>query len=140
MTDTKNMKERNYGRMKIRRVNPMLKSLLIGICAYALIGGIIIALVTDRILWNELGFFIGVLLAMIMVIHMSMAIEVAVHQDENGALKHTRIMYIVRMILVVVVFSTMVFFKYANPITALFGLFSLKFSAYSKLITIKNKK
>lgn len=126
--------------MKIRRVNPMLKSLLLGICVYAVLGVVIVLLVTEDKLWNLLGFIIGVLLSIFMVIHMSKAIDVAVHQDENGALKHTKIMYTIRVILVVGMLVSMMIWKYANPVTALLGLFSLKFSAYIKLITIKNKK
>lgn len=126
--------------MRITRVNPMLKSLLAGIGVYTIIGGIIIVLFTDQVVWNLLGFVIGVLLSAIMVIHMSRAIDVSVHQSENEALKHTRLMYIVRIIMVVMVFTTMIIFEYANPVSALFGLFSLKFSAYFKLITIKFKK
>ncbi len=125
--------------MKIKRFNPMLKSLLIGICVYAALGVVIVLLVTDDKLWNLLGFVLGVLLSAFMVLHMSKAIDVAVHQDENGALKHTRIMYAVRVVLVVGMLVSMMIWKYANPVTALFGLFSLKFSAYFKLITIKIK-
>lgn len=123
--------------MKIKRFNPMLKSLLIGIFVYAALGVVIVLLVTDDKLWNLLGFVLGVLLSAFMVLHMSKAIDVAVHQDENGALKHTRIMYAVRVVLVVGMLVSMMIWKYANPVTALFGLFSLKFSAYFKLITIK---
>ncbi len=140
MTDTKNMKERICGRMKITRTNPMLKSLLMGICAYAIVGIILILVFLTDKWWNFLGFAIGIVLAIFMVIHMSKSIDVAVHQDENGALKHTRIMYIVRVALVVGALVSMIIWKYANPVTTLFGLFSLKFSAYIQLIAIKNKK
>lgn len=118
----------------------MLKSLLLGICVYAAIGVVIVLLVTEDKLWNLVGFIIGVLLSVFMVIHMSKAIDVAVHQDEEGALKHTKLMYAVRLVLVVGTLVSMIIWKYANPVTTLFGLFSLKFSAYAKLITIKNKK
>ncbi len=125
--------------MKIRRVNPMLRSLLLGVGVYGIVGLVIVLVVTDDKWWNLLGFIIGVLMSVFVVIHMSMSIDVAVHQDEDGALKYTKIMYIVRIILVAGVIVSMIIWKYANPVATLFGLFSLKFSAYSKLITIKFK-
>lgn len=134
------MAERIHGRMKIRRINPMLKSLLLGIAIYGAIGSVIIIIFTDRVVWQLLGFLIGIILAMIMVVHMSFTIEESIYRGEKGALKHTRIMYIVRIVLVVVTFVLMIWLGFANPVSALFGLFSLKFSAYTKLITIKNKK
>lgn len=117
----------------------MLKSLLIGICVYAIIGVVIVIAVTEDKWWNILGFVIGVLLSVFMVIHMSRAIDISVHQDEKGALKHTRIMYFIRVVLVAGALISMIIWKYANPVAALFGLFSLKFSAYFQLITIKFK-
>lgn len=133
------MVERICGRMNIKRINPMLKFLVLGICLYAVIGAGIILLFTHRVLWHLSGFAIGILLALIMVINMNATIQESVYRGEQGSLKYTRIMYAVRVIIMVVTFVVMIIFKIGNPITALFGLFSLKFSAYLKLITIKFK-
>ncbi len=117
----------------------MLKSLLLGIGVYAVIGTAVIIALTEERFWNLLGFVIGILLAAFMVIQMSRSIDISVHQEEDGAVKHTRIMYVVRMMIIIGVLISMVIGKYANPVAALLGLFSLKFSAYFQLITIKYK-
>lgn len=140
MTDTKNMVERNCGRMKIRRVNPMLKSLVLGICVYAIIGIILILLISQDKLYYLVGFGIGTFLALMMVINMNTTIEETVHMGEDEGYNRGRFMYAIRTVIVVVALVLLLITNIGNPILALVGLFSLKFSAYFQLLVVKFKK
>lgn len=139
MTDTKNMKERNCGRMKIRRVNPMLKSLILGICLYAIIGVLLILLLAGNKGYYLLGFAVGIIVAVIMVVNMNMTIEETMYMGEDEGSNRGRFMYAIRTTLVVVVLIVLLVTDVGNPLLALVGLFSLKVSAYLQLIVMKIK-
>ena len=68
---------------------------------------------------------------------MTFSVENALEMGEQGALKHTRIMYIIRMVALVAVYAVMLIFGIGNVFSMLFGLFSLKLSAYIQPITHK---
>ena len=118
----------------------MLKSLLLGICVYALIGVVLILLLAENKGYYLLGFGVGIIVAAIMVINMNMTIEEAVHMGEDEGYNRGRFMYAIRTIIVVVALVFLLVTDIGNPILALVGLFSLKFSAYFQLITMKFKK
>lgn len=84
-----------------------------------------------------LGFLEGVLAAVAIMIHMAISVEDSVSMQEDEALKHTRIKYIVRIVFVVVVFLLIVFLKLGDIGAALFGLMALKVSAYLQPFTHK---
>lgn len=121
---------------------PMAAELLMGECMYFVTGMFIILMVTgfffrERMLSWTLGFFEGVLIAVAIMIHMAISVEDSVSMLEEEALKHTRINYIIRMVLVVVVFLLIVFLKLGDIAAALFGLMALKVSAYLQPFTHK---
>ena len=121
---------------------PMAAELLIGECIYFAAGMLIILMVTgiffrESMLSWMLGFFEGVLIAAAIMIHMAISVEDSVSMLEEEALKHTRINYIIRMVLVVVVFLLIVFLKLGDIAAALFGLMALKVSAYLQPFTHK---
>lgn len=121
---------------------PMAAELLIGECLYFGAGVLIILTVTgfffreSMIPWL-LGFLEGVLAAVAIMIHMAISVEDSVSMQENEAIKHTRIKYIVRIVFVVVVFLLIVFLKLGDIGAALFGLMALKVSAYLQPFTHK---
>lgn len=121
---------------------PMTAELLIGECIYFAAGMLIILTVTgfffreSMISWL-LGFFEGVLVAVVIMIHMAVSVEDSVSMLEDEALKHTRINYIIRMAVVVIVFLLIIFLKLGDIAAALFGLMALKVSAYLQPFTHK---
>ena len=126
--------------MKIRRVNPMLKSLILGICVYAIIGIVLVLVAAEDKWYYLIGFGIGILLATLMVINMNTTIEEAVHMGEDEGYNRGRFMYAIRTIIVIVTLVFLLLTDIGNPILAIIGLFSLKFSAYFQLIATKFKK
>lgn len=124
--------------MKIAKKNPMLVSLIIGCILYGIVGEIIIYLCGFEE-WCQIaiGFLTGVLLMIGTVIHMAASIDISLGLDEQGALKHTRKMYLVRIAVVVVVFLLLFFLNIGNVVAALLGMVSLKVSAYIQPFTYK---
>ncbi len=140
--------------MLIRRkknINPTMVELLIGIGFWAVIGLVLICvlyftsvplekLFDASIFQIVLGFIIGIGFSVGTIIHMTSSVEKAMDMGEDGALKHTRITYVVRMAALIVVFAIMLIFGIGNIFAMLFGLLSLKLSAYLQPITHKLRK
>lgn len=129
-----------------RKINPTMVELIIGILVFGIIGvaifiGLHIASVPvesffdDSILQIVIGFIIGIIFSIVFIIHMTFSVENALEMGEQGALKHTRIMYVVRMATLVIVFAIMLLLGIGNVFSLLFGLLSLKLSAYMQPIT-----
>lgn len=121
---------------------PMAAELLMGECMYFAAGLLIILAVTgiffrESMLSWVLGFSEGVLAAAAIMIHMAISVEDSVAMLEEEALKHTRINYIIRMVLVAVLFLLIAFLKLGDIAAALFGLMALKVSAYLQPFTHK---
>ncbi len=140
--------------MLIRRkknINPTMVELLIGIGFWAVIGLVLIGVLyftsvplesffNDSIFQIVLGFIIGIGFSVGTIIHMTLSVEKAMDMGEDGALKHTRITYVVRMAALIVVFAIMLIFGIGNVFAMLFGFLSLKLSAYLQPITHKLRK
>lgn len=125
--------------MKIQKMSNFatLMELIIGILIYAVPVEIIILLVTERKLFCSVGFLAGIALAVFMTIHMAIIIEESMSRGEEGALKHVRIGYIIRIVIFLIVFLGLFFLGIGDVIAALFGLISLKVSAYLRPLTHK---
>ncbi len=131
-----------------RKVNPTMIELIVGIVLFGIIGIIIFIFLhiasvplerffDDDIYQIIIGYIIGIIFSLALIIHMTVSVERSLEMGEHGALKHTRIMYIVRMVALVIVFAIMLMAGIGNVFSLLFGLFSLKLSAYIQPITHK---
>ena len=131
-----------------RKVNPMMIDLVLGIIFFGILGSLIIiglyvasvpveSFFDDSLLQIMIGYLAGILFSIILIIHMTSSVERSLELGEHGALKHTRIMYIIRMVALVAVYAVMLIFGIGNVFSMLFGLFSLKLSAYIQPITHK---
>lgn len=131
-----------------RKINPTMIELIVGILVFGILGiivflGLYMASVPvesffdDSIFQIITGFIIGIIFSLILIIHMTASVERALEMGEQGALKHTRIMYIVRMAALIIVFAIMLLLGVGNVFALLFGLLSLKLSAYMQPITHK---
>ena len=134
-----------------RKINPTMVELIIGIIVYGIFGEILFTVlyflnvplerVFDDTIFNILiGFLIGIIYSAVMIIHMARTVETALDMGEHGALKHTRIAYIIRIVSLILLFVLMLIFNFGNIFAMLFGLFSLKLSAYAQPITHKVKE
>ena len=140
--------------MRIRRkktYNPTMIDLIVGIIFCGIVGlalfvglhflSVPLESLFDDSIWQIiLGYIIGIIFSVFTIIHMTSSVESAVDMGEHGALKHTRIMYAVRMVALIAVFAIMLIFGIGNIFAMLFGLLSLKLSAYLQPITEKLRK
>jgi len=120
-------------RIRNRKINPTMVELIIGIVAYGILGTLLWVMLymlsvplekffDDSFLQIMIGFVIGIVFSIATIIHMTSSVETALEMGEHGALKHTRISYIVRMVALIVVFALMIIFDIGNIFAVLFGL------------------
>lgn len=106
------------------------KELAAGIIVYGILVQIICLVVTDHRLSVSVGLWIGIATALGMMVHMKRSIEDALDFGEEGAAKHMRKTYVIRLFIVAIVFGVIAYFRVGNIIMALIGVMSLKMSAY----------
>ena len=97
---------------------------------YGVIGLVVCLLISKDKVASGIGFLSGVLLACFMVWHMNRALWLGLNETEDGALKEMRKSILLRVLVLIVVFLALFFSRKADLVAALFGLFSLKVSAY----------
>lgn len=116
--------------------NETLKELLCGMVIYGVVAQVICLIIDrDHLLYTALGLWIGVGSGALMGVHMKRNIEEALDYDEKGVVKHMRKGYVLRSVLVAIVFGVVIYMKIANPITLLVGVMGLKIGAYIQPIT-----
>lgn len=136
-------KNKRHGILK----NKTCFELLIGNICYYSIGQVLIFIFANNRskLSLSLGFIVGVLMSVAMVIHMTISLEQAMHIGENGGSqylqKHTGIRLAIILIILIVIAATNVF----NVLATFVGIMALKVSAYlqpltHKVLVRKNKK
>ena len=119
--------------------NPTCKELLVGLGACLVLGIVIIGVfVPGHLKWEcVLGYLIGVAVAILMVLHMTYALEQAVCMNEHGAEIHVRKTTAIRMLVVYAIFITIGIMGFCNILAALAGIMTLKVAAYLQPITHK---
>jgi len=117
-------------REKLSALHPVLKELILGILIF---GGIfevtLIWISSDKVLFSS-GLFLGVVVAVLMVLHMYYVLDSALGMPEKAAGSRIRKGHAVRFLLTVVAFLGIYFLKIGNPVAFFLGVITLKFSAY----------
>lgn len=124
------------------KLNPMLLDLAAGCIVYGLLGEVLILAVGipvyEGALWKlVLGFFIGIAAAVALIVHMYCSVVESLSLGETGALKHTRKMYLFRIVGILVILALIYFTNFCNAIAFVIGLLSLKVAAYLQPVTHK---
>lgn len=119
------------------RINDMGIELIIGDIIYYVIGQIGILIFSHHRLYVSIGFFLGVLISVAMIIHMSISLEQAMSFNEEGADKHIRKTAAIRLIVCGVLLFIIGFADVGNIVGTLFGVMALKVSAYLQPFTHK---
>lgn len=114
----------------MKKENNILLELLTGIILLGIVIQIICAIVSKDYLYNAIGLWSGIAVACFMAIHMKHSIEDALELGEEGAEKHVRNAYAMRLLVTAVVIGIVIYFNLGNPITLVIGIFPLKISAY----------
>lgn len=132
------LKREKVMKRKVKLDNPMLIDLIVGNIIFLILGEIILFIIFTFIglRWDlALGYLIGVIVSIGMVIHMAYSIDDSVRMDEHTALKHIRKTYIFRIIAAIIIFAVIWFLEICNIGAVLLGMLVLKFSAYITPIT-----
>ena len=108
----------------------ILFELLAGIIFSGVVIQIICLIVSKNYLYNAIGLWSGMAIACFMAIHLKRSIEDSLDLGVEGAEKHARSSYAVRMTITVVLMGIVICFNLGNPITLLVGALTLKISAY----------
>ena len=112
--------------------NDILKELIIGIILFGAIEQVICLIVSSDYLYNSIGLWCGVALAIFMAIHMKRSIEDTLDLNPEDGVKHMRKSYGTRMAVVAVAVIGILISKLGNPIMLVIGMLPLKFSAYAQ--------
>lgn len=108
----------------------ILTELLTGIISLGILIQIGMAIAFENYLYNAIGLWAGIGIAVFMAIHLKRSIEDELDLGEEGAMKHARTAYATRMLITMIVLGVVIYFKLGNPITVVIGIFPLKLSAY----------
>ena len=108
----------------------ILTELLTGIISLGILIQIGMAIAFENYLYNAIGLWAGIGVAIFMAIHLKRSIEDELDLGEEGAMKHARTAYATRTLITFVVLGVVIYFKLGNPITVVIGIFPLKLSAY----------
>ena len=86
----------------MKKYSRMFMDLAVGILICGLITEIIILIIPDKKIYNSIGLLVGLMYAYFMLLGINASVEDSVLMTESEALKHTRIKYILRVIVLVV--------------------------------------
>lgn len=113
----------------MKKDNTLLE-LVTGIILVGVVVQIVCLIAFPNDLYNAVGLWSGVLIGCGMAIHMKRSIEDALDLGEEGAAKHIRKTYALRITVVLIVMGCVIYFEFGNPLTLLAGVIALKISAY----------
>lgn len=109
-----------------------LREMIIGIVLYGLIGQVIMLLFVDDILSYTIGWWIGVVLAVICAYHMWWALDRALDLIAKDVTKTMITHNMLRYGVIIVVMGVVMVTEVGNPLVAVFGVFGLKACAYAQ--------
>lgn len=133
----KQIAENKNNRIAGIRLNDMGIELIIGDIFYYIVGQIGILIFSYHKLYASIGFFLGVILSIAMIIHMSISLEQAMCFNEEGADKHIKKTAAIRLTVCGVLLIIIGFADVGNIVGTLFGVMALKVSAYLQPFTHK---
>ena len=135
-------------RIRNRKINPTMVSLIVLELIYGLLGIVIISglhfvfgvaekVFGDKYIYIIIGFLIGILMSIILVMLMARTVENMLSIGDNGAVKEGVIGALIRAAIVIAVIVLLLVTHVGNVISMLIGLFGLKLSAYIQPIADK---
>ena len=135
-------------RIRNRKITPTMVSLIVLELIYGLLGIVIISglhfvfgvaerIFGDKYIYIIIGFLIGILMSIILVMLMARTVENMLSIGDNGAVKEGVIGALIRAAIVIAVIVLLLVTHVGNVISMLIGLFGLKLSAYIQPIADK---
>lgn len=122
---------------KLKDINESLPELLIGIVVFGLLVEFVPVWFVEDKLGYTIGTIAGVLTALAVAFHMAWSLDKSFDYDEGGAVKHMQKNSALRYGGQLIVLGVLMVTGWGNPISAFFGMFGLKVSAYIAPLTHK---
>lgn len=114
---------------KLKDINPSLPGMLLVELIYLVLGEIIVILFVPWKLSCGIGLLAGVIYAFFSSIHLSLRIRKVVYGGANTT-KTLVLGYLIRVLVMLIVFAVLYFFRIGNLVCAIIGMFSMKVAAY----------
>ena len=126
----------------MNQVKETLTGLLIGIGVYSVIVEIIGIIFSEDILSYTLGLLVGVVVAVILIIHMTRTLDDALDLPQDDATRYMRKKTVFRIVLMLAALLGAMLVPHVNFFTVLLGLLGMKFCQHKIIITCpkSNKK
>lgn len=122
----------------IKNKNETLRDLIVGVCIISIIFALIGAIFVQNKLSFVLGVLLGGVIAFFLAIHLNYTIGVALDYEPEQAVKYTRFMSFVRLLVMIgAVALALSFPKVFHTVGVLLGMLSLKISAYCRPLIYK---
>ena len=123
----------------LKRINPSLPGLVAGIIGYGFIVQLAGVWFVEEKTGYSIGLWYGIAIAVGMAIHIATTIYDAVTiYGEANANKQATAKYLLRYMVVAVLFFILGYFKFGNLFAAFLGVLGLKFSAYAQPLLNKH--
>ncbi|MCI8372468.1 MAG: hypothetical protein HFI75_08740 [Lachnospiraceae bacterium] len=110
--------------------NRLVKEMIGIILCYGLLLQIVLFFVTPKRLYASFGLWLGIMLAVYMLVYMYRVLQTSLGMEAKTAEKQVRIHSIIRYITVVVVYGIVIFAHLGSPLACFAGILSLKAAAY----------
>ena len=78
----------------------------------------------------SLGLWLGIVAALLTILHLSVSLDKALDLDEGGAKKHMVTQNLVRYFVLIIFLVVLMITDFANPLAAFLGLMGVKAGAY----------
>lgn len=117
-----------------------LIELMCGILVYGVIGQLVILCFLHDKIWLSIGWWIGVVTAVLSAYHMWWGLDRALDFGEKEAVKLITSYNMLRYAVIVVIMGVVMVTKIGNPLAAVFGVFGLKAGAYMQPFIHKRKR
>ena len=117
-----------------------LIELICGILVYGAVGQLVILCFLHDKIWLSIGWWIGVMCAVLGAYHMWWGLDKALDFNEKAAVKMITSYNLLRYAAIVIIMGIVMVTEIGNPLAAVFGVFGLKAGAYMQPFIHKRKR
>ena len=114
--------------------------LICGILVYGAVGQLVILCFLHDKIWLSIGWWIGVMCAVLGAYHMWWGLDKALDFNEKAAVKMITSYNLLRYAAIVIIMGIVMVTEIGNPLAAVFGVFGLKAGAYMQPFIHKRKR
>ena len=117
-----------------------LIEMMCGILVYGIIGQLVVLCFLEEKGWLSIGWWIGIVCALLGAYHMWWGLDRALDFPEKDAVKMVTSYNLLRYAAIVIILGIVMVTEIGNPLAAVFGVFGLKAGAYMQPFIHKVKR